>query len=310
MSAPAIIALTMADLTYDAIVVGKEYGPWKYPLSKRIGRHLEAVENAHSWHHERSPWGPPVAPPAILGNAAVRFLDSIAPVPPGTLHAKQEIETAAALRLDRQPAGYGRFAEKYERRGRKWFVFETRWRDETGLLIGHSSLTMAFPKEPGAGSQEEEDGGKKSEVRGQKVGAGERKSELTPVLRTLTAERMTAYSEDSANALRGTSIHVQAEAAKKAGFETTVAQGLMSADYISEMMTGVLGKEWFENAKLSLAFLRPVLAGATLTANGRLAEAVEDGAVVRRVYEVWCENEQRESVTAGTATALLMPDRS
>ncbi|HEV8574679.1 MAG TPA: MaoC/PaaZ C-terminal domain-containing protein [Dehalococcoidia bacterium] len=293
----------MTDLTYDAIEVGKEFGPWKYPLKERIARHLEAVENAHPWHHERSPWGPPVAPPALLGNAAMRFLDTIAPVPPGTLHAKHEIETAAALRLDRQPIAYGRFADRYERRGRKWFVFETRWRDETGLLIGHSTLTMAFAKEPGDRSQEPE--GEKSEVRGQKSAeALKRKGELAPVVRTLTAERMTAYSEDSANALRGTSIHVQAEAAKKAGFETTVAQGLMSADYISEMMTAVMGKEWFEDAKLSLAFLSPVLAGEKLTANGRLAQAVKEGAIIRRVYEVWCENERGEAVTAGTATAL------
>ena len=295
----------MADLSYEGIEVGREFGPWKYPLKERIARHLEAVENAHPWHHERSPWGPPVAPPAILGNTAIRFLDSIAPVPPGTLHAKHKIETAAALRQDRQPIGYGRFADKYERRGRKWFVFETRWRDETGLLIGHSTLTMAFAKEPGDRSQEQGDG-EKSEVRGRKSDeSGGRKGELAPVVRTLTTEGMTAYSEDSANALRGTSIHVQPQAAMKAGFETTVAQGLMSADYISETMTLVLGKEWFENAKLSLAFLRPVLAGETLTANGRLAEAAEEGAVIRRVYEVWCENERGEAVTAGTATALV-----
>jgi acyl dehydratase len=238
----------------------------------------------------------------------MRFLDSIAPVPPGTLHAKQEIETAAALRLDRQPVGYGRFSDKYERRGRKWFVFETRWRDETGLLIGHSAITMAFPQEPGARGEErgEEDGRRKMEDGARAKGEGE----LTRITRSLTAERITAYSEDSANALRGMSIHVQPEVAKKAGFENTVAQGLMSADYISEMMTAMLGKEWFENTKLSLAFLRPVLAGETLTANGRLAESVEDGAVVRTVYEVWCENERAETVTAGTATALLSPERS
>jgi acyl dehydratase len=101
---------------------------------------------------------------------------------------------------------------------------------------------------------------------------------------------------------------VQPEAAKKAGFEKTVAQGLMSADYISEVMTSVLGKEWFENAKLSLSFVRPVLAGETLTANGRLAEAVEEGAVVRRVYEVWCENGAGEVVTVGKAEGLVRPD--
>ena len=223
----------MTDLTYDAIELGKEFGPWKYPLNERIARYLEAVENAHPWHHERSPWGPPVAPPTVLGNAAMRFLHSIAPVPPGTLHSKQEIETAAALRLDRQPVGYGRFADKYERRGRKWFVFETRWRDETGLLIGHSSLTMAFAREQGTGNREQGETSQKSEDGDQRseAEAGERKGELTPVVRTLTA-------------------------------------------------------------------------------NGRLAEAVEDGAIVRRAYEVWCENGRGETVTAGTATALLMPERS
>jgi acyl dehydratase len=294
----------MDDLSYDAIEVGNEYGPWKYPLRERIARHLEAVENANPWHHARSPWGPPVAPPSVLGNAALRFLDSIAPVPPGTLHAKHEIETAAALRLDRQPFGYGRFTDRYEKRGRRWFVFETRWRDETGLIIGKSTLTMAFPKESGARSEEpgEDDG------RGKLDDERARKGELASVVRTLTQERMTAYSEDSANALRGMSIHVQPDAAKKAGFGTTVAQGLMSADYISEMMTSLLGKEWFENAKLALAFLRPVLQGETLTANGRLADSELEGAVVRRVYEVWCENSRGETVTAGTATALVRPD--
>ena len=154
-----------------------------------------------------------------------------------------------------------------------------------------------------------ESGGQRSEAGGQKAEERERKGELTPVVRTLTQERMTAYSEDSANALRGLSIHVQPEAAKKAGFDTTVAQGLMSADYISEMMTELLGKDWFENANLSLAFVRPALCGETLTANGRLAEAIEDGAVIRRVYEVWCENAGGQAVAAGTATALLRPER-
>lgn len=291
-----------SDISYDGIEVGQHYGPWKYPLRERIARHLEAVENSHPWHHERSPWGPPVAPPSILGNAALRFIDAIAPLPPGTLHAKQEIETFAALRLDRQPVGYGRFVDKYERRGRRWFVFESRWRDETGLVIGHSRVTMAFPgKGEGAGNKEEEKGGT-----GRALGERE-PGTLPPIVRTLTQERMTAYSEDSANALRGTSIHVHAEAAQKAGFATTVAQGLMAADYISEVMGNVLGRQWYENATLSLAFVRPMLCGQTITAGGRLAESVPDGAVLRRVYEVWCSNDHGETVASGTATALVMP---
>jgi acyl dehydratase len=260
---------------------------------------MEATENAHPWHRERSPWGPPVAPPSILGVAAMRFMDTIGPVPPGTLHAKQEIETQKALRLDRRPIAYGEFTDKFEKRGRKFFTFQARFRDETGIIIGHSRVTMAFPREEGTA----EGGAKEARE------ATERKGELTPVTRTLTQEKMTAYSEDSANAERGQSIHVQPEVAAKAGFGRTVAQGLMAADYISELMTGEFGKEWFEFAGLSLAFLRPILCGDTVTANGRLAEEVVEGAVVRKVYEVWAENEHGEAVAAGHAHSLVMPGR-
>lgn len=287
----------MSDLSYEAIEVGKEHGPYYYPLADRIGRHLEAVGNKHRWHHEKSPWGPPVAPPSILGNATLRFIDSIAPVPPGTLHVKQEIDTENALRLDRKLIGYGRFTDKYEKRGRRWFVFEAGFRDETGLIIGRTRATMAFPT-PSA--PDGEGAGRKEEAQGKPP-----KGELEPITRTLTQEALTAYSEDSANAQRGQSIHVQPEAAKKAGFETTVAQGLMSADYINELMENELGRHWYQYAKLSVVFLRPVLCGDTLTATGQLAESVEEGAMIRRVYEVWCENQRGEVVTSGTATALV-----
>ncbi len=288
----------VAELSYDAIEVGQAFGPWEYPLAERIGRYMEAIENAHPWHAERSPWGPPVAPPSILGVAAMRFMDSVGPVPPGTLHAKQEIEIAKALRLDRRPIAYGEFVDKFEKRGRKYFTFEARFRDETGIILGHSGVTMVFPAE-------------KSGDRGEKKAREEpdRKSELQPITRTLTQEKMTAYSEDSANAERGQSIHVQPEVAAKAGFDRTVAQGLMAADYMSELLTGEFGKEWFEFAGLSVAFLRPILCGDTVTASGRVAEEVPEGAVVRKVYDVWAENQRGETVAAGQAHSLVMPGR-
>ena len=286
----------MADLSYDGIEVGAEYGPWTYPLAARIARHLEAVENSHPWHNERSPWGPPVAPPVVMGNATLRFIDSIAPVPPGTLHAKQELEIERPQRLDRRLIAYGRFADKYERRGRKWFVFEARFRDDSGLIIGRSRVTMAFPpassppQEQGTGDEEPEK---------------PRKGQLKAVSRTLTAEKLVAYSEDSANALRGTSIHTDAEVAKAKGFGAPVAQGLMSADYISELMLAVFGQGWLLGGRLALAFVRPVLAGDTLTANGRRSERLDEGSFSRETYEVWCENQRGEAVMLGTASGLL-----
>jgi acyl dehydratase len=292
--------MPQADLSFDAIELGKSYGPYKYPLSERIARILEATENAHHWHHGRSPWGPPVVPPSILGSICMRFIDWIAPIAPGTLHARQDVRTDAALRLDRQPIAYGTFVEKYERRGRRWAVFEARFRDETGLIIGRGRTTLAFPERVKTANEHAEKGDSK---------LAERKGELTPITRTITQEKMTAFSEDSANASRGTSIHISPDIAKKAGFETTIAQGMMAADYISEVMTGVLGKGWFAYAGLSLTFLQPILCGDTLTANGRLQDETMEGAVMHKVYEVWAENQRGEAVAAGSAGALVMPGR-
>jgi len=283
------------DLSYESIVTDKTYGPFKYPLSDRIARYLEAVENQHPWHDSRSPWGPPVAPPTVLAAASLRFIDTVAPVPPGTLHAKQELSTAAATRLDRQPIGYGQFVEKYERRGRRWFVFETRWRDETGLVLGRTRTTMAFPEKV----ETSDEAAPSAKVR------AEPPSYLTPITRSLTQERLTAYTEDSANAKRGTSIHLHPEAAKAAGFSATVAQAMMAADYISELLTGELGKRWFSNANLSLAFLKTILCGDTITARAGLAGETTEGAVARRVYTVLAENQDGGTVAAGTATTLV-----
>jgi acyl dehydratase len=293
--------MSNGDLSYDGIELGKQYGPYKYPLAERIPRLLEATENAHPWHHGRSPWGPPVAPPSILGSICMRFIDWIAPIAPGTLHTRQDVETLAALRLDRQPIAYGKFVEKYERRGRRWAVFESRFRDETGLLIGHGRTTLAFPErvetkdEPATGDSK----------------PPERTGHLEPITRTITRtitqDKMTAFSEDSMSAKRGTSIHISPEVAKAAGFETTIAQAMMAADYISEMMTGVLGKQWFEYSDLSLTFLHPILCGDTLTANGRLQSETLEGAVMRRVFQVWAENQRGEPVAAGTAGSLVIP---
>ena len=284
------------ELSYERIEMNREFGPYKYPLRDRIGRHLEAIENTHPWHKDRSPWGPPVAPPSILGQMAMRFLDQVGPVPPGTLHARQEIETVSALRLDRQPIAYGLFTDKSEKRGRKRFTFETKWRDETGLILGTSRIVMVLP-----GNESEARGGKNDKD------AASEKSELPQITRTLTQEKLTAYSEDSANALRGQSIHVNPEVAKKAGFPTTVAQGLMGADYMSELMENELGREWYDYAKLSVAFLHPVFCGDTLTAGGRLAETSEEGAMQRRAYDLWCQNQHGELVTSATASVLVAP---
>jgi len=284
----------MPDLSYEGIELNREHGPWQYDWRPLIERYLEAVENAFPWHRDGSPWGPAVAPPALLGNAGLRFIDSIAPVPPGTLHARQEIELSNALRRDRELIGYGRFVEKYERRGRRWFVFSARFRDGSGLLVGHSTVTMAFPEKAEAGEEAEK-----------KERGAPPTAELTLPPRALSREKIAAYSEDSANARRGQSIHAHPHIAEAKGFPDAVAQGMMSADYISELMTGRFERGWLLQGRLSLAFVAPSFADDTLTAKAAKREEQDEGAFIRQVYDAWCENQRGEVVTVGTASGVV-----
>jgi acyl dehydratase len=285
----------MPDLSYESIEMNTVHGPFDYPWRERVDRYLEAVGNGFAWHGEASPWGPGVAPPAILGNATLRFIDSIAPIPPGTMHAKLDLRLSNALRRDRELAGYGQFEQKYERRGRRWFVFSARWRDGSGLLVGHCAVTMAFPEQVETPDEPER------HERRWKPG----EAELRLTARKLTQEAITAYAEDSANALRGQSIHTDAALARKMGFPNSVAQGNMSADYISELMTEQFQRGWLLNGKLSLAFVRPVFCEDTLTAKAAPRDDEEEGAFTRRVFDVWCENQGGEAVTVGTASAVV-----
>ena len=284
----------MPDLSYDSIELNREYGPWEYPWRERIDRYLEATGNAHAWHHERTPWGPSIAPPTILGGGTIRFIESIAELPPGTLHAKFDIEITNALRRDREVVGYGSFTEKYERRGRRWAVFSVRWREGSGLMVAYAKASMVFPEKV-----ETDDGPREKRDDKPRVG------ELPPVSRTLTQDAITAYSEDSANHKRGTSIHTDPAVAKEHGFKDSVAPGMMTADFVSEMMTNEFQRGWLLNGKLSVAFVQPSFPGDTITATGSHREDVEEGSFTRRVYDVWCENQDGETVTAGTASAVV-----
>ena len=84
---------------------------------------------------------------------------------------------------------------------------------------------------------------------------------------------------------------------------------MMAADYISELMADAFGRAWYADAKLSVAFLKPILNGDTITANGRLASQEVDGAVVRKTFDVWAQNQDGDIVTAGTAMSLVMPEK-
>ena len=124
--------------------------------------------------------------------------------------------------------------------------------------------------------------------------------ELPTLTKHIAQRQIDVYS-----GVKPKSIHTDESWARAKGFRTTLAQGMMSTAYVSEMMTAFLGAGFVEGGTMSVAFLMPVYAGDTLTVHGRVKEKQRDGDATRVVVEVWCENQIGQKTAAGTASGLV-----
>ena len=123
--------------------------------------------------------------------------------------------------------------------------------------------------------------------------------ELPPLEKDLTQRHIDAYS-----GVRTRSIHTDEAWARQKGFRTTLAQGMMSTAYVSEMMTRLLGAGFIKGGTMSVAFIKPVYAGDRLTVHGVVKDRRRENGATRVVVEVWCENQHGEKTAVGTASGL------
>jgi acyl dehydratase len=124
--------------------------------------------------------------------------------------------------------------------------------------------------------------------------------ELPPLEKELTQRHIDAYS-----GVRARSIHSDEEWARRKGFRTTLAQGMMSTAYVSEMMTRLLGAGFVKGGTMSVTFVQPVYAGDRLTVRGVVKELRPEGAAIRVVVDVWCENQHGQKTAVGTASGVI-----
>ena len=121
-----------------------------------------------------------------------------------------------------------------------------------------------------------------------------------PVLEKEPAQRRI----DVYSGVRPRSIHTDPDWARQKGFRTTLAQGMMSTAYASEMMTRLLGAGFVKGGTMSMAFIKPVYAGDRLTVHGVVKELRPEAGQTRVVVDVWCQNQHGEKTAVGTASGL------
>ena len=109
---------------------------------------------------------------------------------------------------------------------------------------------------------------------------------------------------DCYSGVRPNSIHTDEEWARKKGFRAPLAQAMMSTGYVSQLMVGFLGEGFVRGGRMSVAFIKPVIVGDTLTVHGVVKSREKEGDRTRVTVEVWCENQDGVQTMVGTASGL------
>jgi phosphate acetyltransferase/phosphate butyryltransferase len=123
---------------------------------------------------------------------------------------------------------------------------------------------------------------------------------LPELVKHIPQRRIDAYS-----GVRPNYIHSDEAFARKKGFRAPLAQAMMSTAYVSELMTRFAGAGFVKGGTMAMTFIKPVLAGDTLTVRGIVKEKRPEGERTRVIVEVWCENQHGETTAVGTASGLL-----
>lgn len=123
---------------------------------------------------------------------------------------------------------------------------------------------------------------------------------LPPLVKQIPQRRIDAYS-----GVRPNYIHSDEAFARKKGFRAPLAQAMMSTAYVSELMTRFVGAGFVKGGRMSMTFIKPVLAGDTLTVHGVVKATQPEHGRTRVVVEVWCDNQHGDKTAVGTASGLL-----
>ena len=125
---------------------------------------------------------------------------------------------------------------------------------------------------------------------------------LGPVTKHITQEKINLYAEASGDF---NPIHVDPAFAANTPFKGTIAHGMLSLAYVSEMMTSIFGQRWLSGGKLRAKFKEAARPGDTLTISGKVdcIETRDNVSYANCAFE--CRNQKGETVASGEAVVRL-----
>ena len=129
--------------------------------------------------------------------------------------------------------------------------------------------------------------------------------------RTMTAERMRWYADAIETSLAGypvtaaPSIHSDDEIARAHGLRGRVADGMVSTNWLSNILVETFGDAYLRGGSLRTRYRRPITEDAAVDTVVRVRGVSETSDESELILDVWCETIDGEHRTAGEASIPL-----
>jgi acyl dehydratase len=299
---------------YENIELGEDFGPIEEVVDDyKIKKFAFMMDDYHPWYFADSPFGKRIGHAAILANDLLQLFTQV--YDPNTvvgLHTQEELWFVNPVFVGERVRLYGKYVEKYERRGKGYVVMEADGRGEDGrVLLRHRGVEILHI-EPGPVV------GKSTAEAVEKRVTGEYRKDVEPVSRarfgiapgTPLLPLVKHITQDQIALFSGVgkhlkNIHTDIEVARKAGLSNTLAQGMMETIYLTELLTSFFGSSWFTTGWEKMKFMAPVLSGETITARGVVTGERKDVEGTRLELEIWVENPAGKMTAAGWASGRV-----
>lgn len=286
----------MSSFDADERYVGRDMGGTEHVITRDlVDQYVTATGDDNPLYSGKEA----IAPALILYNEVFRNLDWYLPNIYGNLHARQEWDIFAPIRVGETLRSASVIVDRYEKRDREYVVKEVLIFRQSAQLVSRSRTHQSFMRQDQPRVQGVVIDRSREKAPGRVFKIGERDGERieTPP-RKLTEAMCMAFSGPRLN------YHNNREKAVELGFPEIVVQGMLSVCMIGDLMTRRFGVGFMHGGRLSLNLVNILWGNDVAATRGLIVERRTEGKRKRAECEVWCEKADDVKVTLGTASAI------
>lgn len=299
---------------YENIELHEDFGPITEMVDDyAVKKFAFVMDDYNPWYFEQSPFGRRIAHAGILANDILQLFTQV--YDPNTvvgLHTHEELWFVNPIVVPERVRLYGKYVEKYERRGKGYVMMEADARGEDGrVLVRHRGIEILHIEPSsvvGKGTAEQPERRVTGEYRKDIEPAPRAVRGLLPGTPLVPLHKQPHQDQIAVFSMVGKhfrNIHTDIEVARRAGLTTTLAQGQMEAVYLTELLTTFFGASWFTTGWQKVKFIRPVYCGDKLRACGVVSQERQQGGDTMLDLDIWVENEKGEMTAAGWASGRV-----